>query len=139
MYRRDGAKVDNWSDITWQPPACLTNDTGVTAPNGPRSEGTGIYGMHFITPRTDTSCWYHFAAARQNPKTWGEPIDTEIREKVSDLRRLAFEDQDKWIIEAQQVTMSRLNGGYRPVPLDVDAGIERYKRILGKMIEDERA
>ncbi|CAN5758604.1 aromatic ring-hydroxylating dioxygenase subunit alpha [soil metagenome] len=138
MYKRDGRRVDYWADIRWDQPACLMNDTGVTEPGAPRSEGTGVYGMHFITPETDATCWYHFAAVRQNPVYWGEPIDTEVRQKIADLRRFAFEEQDQVIIRAQQQTILRMKPGMRPVALETDVGLERYKRILYAQIQVEQ-
>ncbi|ABE36882.1 rieske [2Fe-2S] domain protein [Paraburkholderia xenovorans LB400] len=139
MFNRDGGIVDYWTEIRWNLPGCLMNNTGVTLPGAPRSEGTGVYGMHFLTPETDVSCWYHFAAVRQNPRTWGEPIDTEIKEKISDLRRYAFEEQDQWIIKAQQQTILRAKGNLQPVSLETDIGIERYKRILKAALVAERS
>lgn len=140
MYKRDGGRVDYWTDITWMPPACLANNTGVTAPGGTRAQGTGVYGMHFLTPETDTTCWYHFAAVRQNPISWGEPIDTEIRTKIADLRRYAFEEQDQMIIRAQQQTILRnRHHELKPVSLETDAGLERYKRVLANLIREDKA
>ena len=49
MFKRDGCHVDLWADMRWDLPACLMNDTGVTLPGAPRREGTGIYGMHFLS------------------------------------------------------------------------------------------
>jgi phenylpropionate dioxygenase-like ring-hydroxylating dioxygenase large terminal subunit len=138
MYKRDGRQVDYWADIRWDLPACLMNNTGVTEPGAPRSEGTGVFGMHFITPETDTTCWYHFAAVRQNPVSWGEPVDTEIRQKIADLRRYAFEEQDQVIIRAQQHTINHLKPGQRPMALETDLGLERYKRILYGQIRAEQ-
>lgn len=138
MYRRDGRRVDYWADIRWDLPACLMNDTGVTEPGAPRELGTGIFGMHFLTPETDTTCWYHFAAVRQNPIAWGEPIDTEIRDKIADLRRYAFEQQDQVIIRAQQQAILKSRRGLRPVALETDVGLERYKRILYGLIRAEQ-
>lgn len=138
MFKRNGQRVDYWTEIRWDQPGCLMNNTGVTDLGAPRSQGTGVYGMHFLTPETDTTCWYHFAAVRQNPISWGEPIDTEIRDKVSDLRRYAFEQQDQWIIKAQQQTILHANTNLRPVSLETDVGIERYKRIMNAAIQAER-
>lgn len=139
MYRRDGGRVDLWADISWEPPGCMKNDTGVTAPGAPRSEGTGIYGMHFLTPETATTTWYHFAAVRQNPTFWGEPTDTEVNEKIAELRRYAFEDQDQAVIRAQQRTMDRLTEEeLQPVLLEIDVGPTRYRKILERMMRDER-
>jgi vanillate O-demethylase monooxygenase subunit len=139
MYRRDGRRVNYWADIRWMVPACLINDTGVTDVGAPRSAGTGIYGMHFLTPETDTTCWYHFAAARQNPIAWGEPVDTEIREKIAELRRYAFEEQDQVMIRAQQQSILSADPTQKPVILESDIGVERYKRILQGLMRAERA
>ncbi|MBN9428614.1 MAG: aromatic ring-hydroxylating dioxygenase subunit alpha [Burkholderiales bacterium] len=138
MFKRDGGHVDLWADIRWDVPGCLMNDTGVTSPGAPRDQGTGIYGMHFLTPETETSCHYHFVAARQNPINWGEPVDSEIRTKISDLRRFAFEFQDKAMIEAQQQLLSRSAAVPPFVLLETDAGTARYRRVLESLIAAER-
>ncbi len=138
MYKRDGGLVDFWADIRWDPPGCMVNDTGVTDPGRSRAEGTGIYGMHFLTPETDTTCHYHFAAARQNPISWGEPIDTEIRTKISELRRYAFEFQDRIVIEAQQRLLSGLREPPAFVLLETDLGTVRFRRILDTLLAAEK-
>lgn len=138
MYKRDNGLVDLWADIRWDAPGCMLNDTGVTDPGEPRSRGTGIYGMHFLTPETETSCHYHFAAARQNPISWGEPIDTEIREKVSELRRFAFEFQDKAVIEGQQKVLLRYPQPPKFVLLEIDGGTVRYRRTMESLMAAEK-
>lgn len=139
IYKRDERPVDLWMDMKWYPPACMINYTGVTEPNAPRDQGTGFWGMHFLTPETETSTWYLFCAVRFNPISWGQPLDGEIQQQVSHLRRVAFEDQDQGIIKAQQAVILGHRDVTRPVLLEIDIGPVRYKRVLDKMIEAEQA
>lgn len=138
QFRRDGRPVDLWTRIRWCPPACLVNDNGVTGPGASRAEGTGVLGIHFLTPETETTCWYHFVAVRQNPIYHGEPLDSEIREQIAALRRYAFEEQDHAMIRAQQQTILRAGRPLKPISVECDVGIERYKRVLTAMIRAER-
>lgn len=139
LFQRDGARVDLWMNIRWDFPSCLINDTGATRPGAPRSEGSGVFGMHFITPETDATCWYYFAAVRQNPILRGEPIDSEVMRQITELRRYAFETQDRPMIEGQQKNMCGKAGKLRPfLPLETDLGTVRVRSILDLMIEEER-
>jgi vanillate O-demethylase monooxygenase subunit len=137
MFRRDGGRVDLWADMRWDAPGCLLNDTGVTDPGTPRAQGTGFWGTHFLTPQTRDTTYYLFAAVRMNPISWGEPLDSEIHKQISDLRRIAFEDQDQAIIKAQQENMRKTPYPLKPVLFDIDVGPVRYKRILDAMIHQE--
>jgi phenylpropionate dioxygenase-like ring-hydroxylating dioxygenase large terminal subunit len=137
LFRRDGGRVDLWMNMRWDAPGCLLNDTGVTDPGASREHGTGFFGTHFLTPATEDTTWYLFAAVRFNPISWGEPLDSEIHRQVSDLRRIAFEDQDQVIIRAQQENMRRAPYPLRPVLFDIDVGPVRYKRVLDDLIHQE--
>jgi vanillate O-demethylase monooxygenase subunit len=137
MFRRDGGLVDLWMNMRWDAPGCLLNDTGVTAPGASRDEGTGFWGTHFLTPQTEDTTYYLFAAVRFNPISWGEPLDSDIHKQLSELRRIAFEDQDQMIIKAQQANMKRTPYPLKPVMFDIDVGPVRYKRILDAMIHHE--
>ncbi|HUN39463.1 MAG TPA: aromatic ring-hydroxylating dioxygenase subunit alpha [Acetobacteraceae bacterium] len=137
MFRRDGGLADIWMDIRWDAPGCMLNDTGITAPGAPRAEGTGFWGTHFLTPQTDDTTYYLFAAVRMNPISWGEPLDSEIHKQISDLRRIAFQDQDQVIIKAQQENIRRAPYPLRPVLFDIDVGPVRYKRVLDDLIYRE--
>jgi phenylpropionate dioxygenase-like ring-hydroxylating dioxygenase large terminal subunit len=88
IYKNDGRQVDLSMDMRWEVPACMINDTGVTEPGAPREEVTGFYGMHFLTPETETTIYCLFCTVRFNPISRGQPLDGEIQAKVSDLRRL---------------------------------------------------
>ena len=126
MFRRDGGPVDLWMDMRWDAPGCLLNDTGVTAPGASRDEGTGFWGTHFLTPQTEDTTYYLFAAVRFNPISWGEPLDSEIHKQLSELRRIAFEDQDQMIIKAQQAE-------HEAGAVSVEAGDVRHRRGAGSL------
>ena len=137
MFRRDGGLVDLWMNMRWDAPGCLLNDTGVKPPGEPRDAGTGFFGTHFLTPQTEDTTYYLFAAVRFNPISWGEPLDSEIHRQLSELRRIAFEDQDQAIIKAQQANIRRAPYPLKPVLFDIDIGPARYKRVLDTMIHRE--
>ncbi len=138
LYKRDGGIVDIWADQRFDCPGCFLNDTGATDPNMPRTSGTGVYGTHFLTPETEVTTHYHFAAVRQNPISWGEPIDSELKIVLSDLRRQAFENEDKVMIDAQQRTFSDPHiDTSRPVSLEVDIGPAKCRQLMSKLIREE--
>jgi hypothetical protein len=64
-------------------------------------------------------------------------LDSEIHKQASDLRRVAFEDQDQAIIKVQQANMRKTPHPLKPVLVDIDAGPVRCKRILDAMIHQE--
>jgi vanillate O-demethylase monooxygenase subunit len=138
LFKRDGGIVDLWADMRWEGPGCLLNDAGVTAPGKSRSDGTGIRGVHLLTPETATSTHYLFCASRWNPISHGAAIDADVRQRLSDLRRHAFENQDQVILDAQQRAMldPAINTA-RTVFLDVDAGPSRFLRMLDELVEKE--
>ncbi len=138
LYRRDAGKVDMWTNITWTAPATLVNDAGVVDVGKPKSDGTGIFGHHFLTPETAHTTLYHFCAVMQNPLP--HAADDDVRRQLTDLRRKAFDEQDKMIIDAQQrALLDPAIDTQKPVMLEIDAGPMRFRRHLEKLIADEAA
>lgn len=138
MFRRDGQPVDYWSDMKWHAPSCLINSTGVTRPGAPRSEGTGVFGTHLLTPGPAGKTYYHFAGVRWNPVRWGEAIEQEIMEQIAVLRRNAFEFEDKLVIEAQQRNLEHYRDrDLRPMILSIDTGPVRWRQIMDKLMRAE--
>ncbi len=136
LYKQDGRRVDLWNVMTWDAPGCMVNDAGVTDPGAPREAGTGIYGHHFLTPETDRTTFYHFAAVRQNPLPAPEGRAEELRDRLTELRRIAFAEQDAPMIEAQQLRRDAAEAeGVAPVLLGIDKGPAAYKRILQELID----
>jgi phenylpropionate dioxygenase-like ring-hydroxylating dioxygenase large terminal subunit len=133
MFRQDGHNVDIWTRIRWDAPGCLLNDTGACAPGADRGSGTGLYGVHLLTPETATTTHYHFCAVRQKTVRRDAGADEHIRAQLSELRHRAFEEQDRAMIEAQQRNITRCAGELRPALLSVDAGIVRYHRIVDEI------
>jgi vanillate O-demethylase monooxygenase subunit len=125
--------VDLWTSIRWDAPACLLNDTGACEPGRDRADGTGLFGIHLLTPETAATTHYHFCAVRQNAVPRDGEADEHIRAQLTELRRRAFEEQDRSIIEAQQRNITRSGGNLRPALLSVDAGVVRYHRVLDEL------
>jgi vanillate O-demethylase monooxygenase subunit len=137
LFRQDGAPVDCWTDFRWDAPSCLLLDVGVTPPGRPKEEGTGYFGTHILTPETDTTTHYHFAATRWNIRPGSESAET--RQKISDMRRFAFEQQDEPMIRAQFNRMrAAAHDELKPAMIETDIGVVRWRRIMGKLIAAER-
>lgn len=138
MFRRDASLVDHWAEITWHAPSCLVNNSGVTGVGQSRAQGTGIFGLHLLTPVNERKTVYHFAAVRQNPLPFPEEVRLDIMEKLKQLRRKAFTTEDEPMIVAQQRMIDRYGAeAARPVLLEVDGGTVRYRRVLERLLQRE--
>lgn len=140
MYRNDGQPVDKWAEMRWDAPGVLVNNAGVCPPGGERAEGMTLIGSHLLTPIDERTCYYHIAAVRISGPSLGE-TDAEIAEQLSRLRRFAFEEQDRPMVEAQQRAYDRAGGpdALKPVMLSIDSGPLRARRILERRIAEEQA
>jgi phenylpropionate dioxygenase-like ring-hydroxylating dioxygenase large terminal subunit len=127
---------DLWRVMRWDAPGCMILDAGTTDPGAPREAGSGYFGVHLLTPETDTTTHYHFSSVRRHRNS-DQTQDETIRAEISRLRRLAFEGQDAPMIEAQQQTIRELEQRGRPIRpalLSVDAGPARYRRIMDQLL-----
>jgi vanillate O-demethylase monooxygenase subunit len=141
MLGKDIERVDQWAHMRWDAPACILNDAGVCPPGGDIADGTGLFGLHFLTPETRSSTHYHFCAVMRNPVPRSSDEEACIRAEMDELRRIAFDEQDKRMLEAQQ-QMIDLAGGMaavHAVPLSTDAATMRFKGILDELIAKENS
>jgi phenylpropionate dioxygenase-like ring-hydroxylating dioxygenase large terminal subunit len=131
--------VDKWNRIRWTAPCNLLLYSGICKPGADRATGTGYYGIHMLTPETETTTHYHFTAARWNVLTQGAETNAEVLQKLSTGRRFAFADQDAPMIEAQQREFDNAHEELKPALLAIDVGPVKYKRILQRLINEESA
>jgi vanillate O-demethylase monooxygenase subunit len=127
--------VDRWTEIRWDAPATIRLNAGATPTGQPREAGIQAYGTHLLTPETQYTTHYFYAHARSfkidDPST-----DALVRE----WQQVAFNEQDKPMIEAQQRVLGERDlMSMRPVLLGADAGAVRIRRLLRKLIDDEAA
>ena len=117
MFKNDRQPVDTWAEMRWNAPGYLRNHAGVTEPGKSREEGLIVIGSHLLTPIDDD----------------------EVAETLSRLRRFAFEEQDRPMVEAQQRAYDRAGGpdALKPVMLSIDSGPLRARRLLADMIATE--
>lgn len=138
MYRNDGAPVDMWAEMRWNAPGYLRNHAGVTQPGAAREEGLMVVGSHLLTPIDGRRMMYHIAAVQLGAAA---PVDDEeVAETLSRLRRFAFEEQDRPMVEAQQRAYDRAGGAdaIKPVMLSIDRGPLRARQILAQLIAAEQ-
>ncbi|MDF3833203.1 aromatic ring-hydroxylating dioxygenase subunit alpha [Cupriavidus basilensis] len=135
LYRRDQGLVDMWTEMRWMPPSCFLLDSGVHAVGATREDHGWYYGVHILTPETRYTTHYHFAAAL--------PAGTRLTDaeaaKFAEMRRFAFEEQDKPILDAQQAALGETDfWAMKPVLLTIDAGPVRMRRAIERLIAAER-
>jgi vanillate O-demethylase monooxygenase subunit len=136
LFHQDGKPVDSWMKMRWNAPAAFLLDVGVTEPGKPRKEGTGYFGVHILTPETEKTTHYNFAATRWNIRPDSETA--EMKEKISNLRRFAFAEQDEPMLAAQAKVWEVAGPERtRPVWLDVDVGIARWRKLVEQRLETE--
>lgn len=130
---------DQWSTISWYPPSYLILEFGVSKPGESKEKGTGYFALHLLTPETERSSHYHYSAARWNVLTEGDEKNQQIRDKIFEMRTFAFKDQDVPVIEGQQRLMDQAKSPISPTLLVIDAGPVRYRRVLDRLLTEDRA
>ena len=137
MFRNDGRPVDTWSVMRWDAPSCLRHEAGICPPGADRGEGITVIGTHLVTPSSKGKCTYHVAAVRLGESPGSD--DAEVSAQLSALRRYAFDEQDRPILEAQQRAYDLAGGpdSLRPVMLSIDVAPLRARRVLAAIIAAE--
>lgn len=128
---------DQWSTISWYPPSYLILEFGVSHAGEPKEKGTGYFALHLLTPETERTTHYHYSAARWNVLTEGDEKNSEIRDKIFEMRTFAFAGQDVPVIEGQQHRIDQAKHPISPSLLVIDAGPVRYRRVLDRLLSTD--
>ncbi|MBO9604103.1 MAG: aromatic ring-hydroxylating dioxygenase subunit alpha [Novosphingobium sp.] len=120
----------------WYPPALIDFDNGTYFEGQAEMDGFCFPQAHCMTPETEITCHYFFAAAR-NLKIDDPAIDDALRGVLN----TAFRTQDEPMIEAVQSRMGNTGDieALGPVMLKTDAAPVMARRLLKQMIADEQA
>ena len=136
MMAPDIERGNLWNSISWFAPSNLHLQFGMSKDDEPKESGTGYFALHFLTPETERTTHYHYTASRYNVQT-DDDTNREIRDLVYKMRTFAFADQDIPVIEGQQIAMDQAVEELNPALLIVDAGPNRYEKVLDRLLREE--
>ena len=132
----DTVPVDRWQICRFSPPSHVMIDVGVA------HAGKGGFGadlqhkasaivVDFITPETETAIWYFWGMARNF-----KPGDKTLTAAIRDGQGKIFAE-DLAVLEAQQKSLSA-HPERKLLNLSIDAGGVRSRRILERLVAEER-
>lgn len=126
-------RVDRWQEIEFFPNHLRiwtgAVDAGTEAMTDPERGGFHLRGLHCITPETETTCHYLWTMAANRVTDRPSIIDEVYRQTA-----FTFEE-DRVVIEAQYANKGRFPGRSM-VDIHVDAGPNRARRIIERLIQD---
>jgi phenylpropionate dioxygenase-like ring-hydroxylating dioxygenase large terminal subunit len=139
-----GERLDHFLDMRWTAPSALRLHVNFV-PHGLyadrkdtlRDDLPGQFSAHIITPEDEGSCHYFWSANK--PVGAGPFVGGTDREARRALFRLAFEIEDKPMLEAVQANMEKEFWDEKPIIFANDAGGVRVRRRLAQMISDEQS
>ncbi len=121
--------VDHWLDMRWDAPSTMLLHVGVTPTGHGRAAGVAMPGAHLLTPETETSTHYFWAAARQFALD-DDAFDVGLRKSIEH----AFINEDKPILEDIQANLKGARFEQMRAPtLSFDIGAMRARRILAEL------
>lgn len=122
------------AEMRWHPASTLELDIRMSPPDAPRTEGIHIPSLHYITPESETVTHYFYAMGRN--------VQIEDREQtrmMGEFARRAFEEEDEPMIKECQSLMGTTDlFSLRPAILQTDIAGVQARRLLGKLIREER-
>ena len=129
----EDSRVDSWVHVEWSAPATLSLRSGAVPTGTPHDRAGITTNVHIMTPESDGSTHYFFAATRDFAL-----LDDALNERIATVRSHVFASEDKPMIEAQQ---DRIGGAgfweLDPILLRIDEGAVRVRRKLAAMIARE--
>lgn len=124
-------RIDRWHTTFYTPPGFCIIEVGAV-PAGTNDLTRGFEGriLNLITPESEKSSHYFWAHARN--------MRLDDVELTSVIRRSIMEtfDQDKVILEAQQVSCDRVGSSDPGVVLRIDAGPIQGRRVLNAALQE---
>ena len=125
------ALTDMRANMRWDPPSTLLLDTGATFVDKPRDHGPSAPSSHWLTPETETTTHYFWAAVRDR-----HVGNTEVSTQMAAGFAAAFRDEDEPMIEACQRNMGTTDlMSLSPVLLQTDGSAVRARRIIKLKLE----
>jgi len=129
------AIVDMRANMRWDAPSTLFLDTGATSVDQPRQAGPSAPSSHWLTPETETTTHYFWAAARDR-----HVGNAEVSAQMAAGFAAAFRDEDEPMIEACQRNMGTSDlMSLKPVLLQTDGSAVRVRRIIEIKLQDRTA
>ena len=131
------ADVDRWQVCRFVPPSNVLIDVGVAlAGRGgyeapPEVKASGIV-VDYITPETETSCWYFWGMARHF-----KVDDAALTNTIRDNQAKIF-TEDLEMLERQQLNLTA-HPQRNLLKLNIDAGGVAARKLIDKLIETEKA
>jgi phenylpropionate dioxygenase-like ring-hydroxylating dioxygenase large terminal subunit len=126
-------RADSWTEIEWTPPSVMTLRNGAVPAGTPRENGKNFLVAHIMTPETEGTTHYFFAATRDFARD-----DPQMNARIAAGRVKIFSEEDMPMIEGQQ---NRMNGqefwSLKPALLRSDEGAVKVRRKLDEMIRLE--
>lgn len=123
-------RIDRWHTTFYTPPGFCVIEVGAV-PAGTTDRGAGFEAriLNLITPESDGSSHYFWAHAR-NIRREDAALTEVIRQSI-----VTTFDQDKAVLEAQQIEAAQV-GSYDPgLILGIDAGPVRGRRVLAAALQ----
>lgn len=126
-------RCDHWLEMRWNAPAAMYLEVGARPKDAAKDSGLVAHQAHILTPETADSTHYFWATTRTMPPS--EQGDAML----AALMDQAFSGEDKPIIEATYANMDGADFWDRkPLFLGIDAGGTKARRLLQKLIQQER-
>lgn len=125
-------KIDRWHTTLYTPPGfCVIEVGAVPAGSNERNAGFEARILNLITPETERSSHYFWAHAR-NIRREDDALTDVIRQSI-----VTTFDQDKVVLEAQQIAAEAVGSYDSGLVLGIDAGPVRGRRILAAALDAE--
>lgn len=135
LWEGDETTADMHAHMHWQAPSNLHLDVGMRVPGQDPADGALIPSVHLLTPETEDTTHYFWAAGRNRRHG-----DEEISGMLHYGTQNAFENEDEPMIRAVR---SRMDGNdlfaQRPALLSIDEAAVRARRVLKRLIDAETA
>ena len=119
----------------WTPPSNLLLDNGMSAQGLDTHSGALIPIVHLLTPETEDSTHYFWAAGRNRHHG-----NEQISQMLHFGTQHAFENEDEPMIRAARSRMSSNDlFAHKPALLPIDEAGVRARRVLKRLIDEEQA
>ena len=125
------ARIDRWQTTFYTPPGfCVIKVGAVPTGTNDRLRGFEARILNMITPETERSSHYFWGHARNIRRD--ESALTDV------IRRSVLEtfNQDKVVLEAQQIACERIDTFDPQVVLGIDAGPVQGRRVLAAALQN---